>query len=310
MSPQLRQLLDSHIESMFKHSDMGISMPHPQFLFQHLLNKSNKGTVGALYKHLVVCKYKTRVHPNMKHWQNPYLMHIISPSSNLLCKATSNLKTSSTTAHAHKVSLECILAAMRVEKHIVHFDSHPTGVIRKCPVCHGEDSLLHAMVDCSLPSYLWNIYSIMITDIAMSLNLDDRFKVLGVFNKADAKKPFSKPQRVVAYSLACIIRALLYTEYYKQNESPNSSLILMKLQHEIDTLKARNIFFKKWLNNTLSHADLLFQKIRVPDDISYIRTIEQRTMDLLNDNEHEKVFSSHIRYDVPFIGIFIGILYF
>ena len=56
------------------------------------------------------------------------------------------------------------------------------------------------MVDCSLPTYLWNIYSIMLADIAMSLVLDDRFKVLGVLNKVDAKKPFTKPQLLVAYS--------------------------------------------------------------------------------------------------------------
>ena len=33
LSPQLMQMLDSHIDSMFKDSDMGISTPHPQFLF-------------------------------------------------------------------------------------------------------------------------------------------------------------------------------------------------------------------------------------------------------------------------------------
>ena len=119
---------------------------------------------------------------------------------------------SSTTAHAHKVTLECILASMRVEKHIVHFQTHPTGLIRGYPVCDGVDSMLHAIVDCALPSFLWNIYSIMIADIAMSLTLDDRFKVLGVLNKADLKKkPFSKAQKVVAYLLACIIRSVLYT---------------------------------------------------------------------------------------------------
>ena len=65
----------------------------------------------------------------------------------------------------------------------MHFPSHPTGVIRVCPVCDGVDSMLHALVDCVLPSYLWNIYAIMLTDIAMVLTLDDRFKIMGVLNK-------------------------------------------------------------------------------------------------------------------------------
>ena len=60
--------------------------------------------------------------------------------------------------------------------------------------------MIHAIVDCALPAFLWNIYAIMISDIAMNLTLDDRFKILGVINIADKNKAFSKAQKIVAYS--------------------------------------------------------------------------------------------------------------
>ena len=77
---------------------------------------------------------------------------------------------------------------MRTEKHLVHFPTHPSGIIRKCPTCDGTDSLIHAIVDCALPSYLWNIFSIMLTDIAMCIIPDDRFKILGIFKISDVNK--------------------------------------------------------------------------------------------------------------------------
>ena len=137
------------------------------------------------------------------------------------------------------------------------------------------DSMIHAIVDCALPSFLWNIFAIMISDIAMNLTLDDCFKILGVINIADKNKSFSKAQKTVALSLACLIGSILYTEYYRRNPSPNTQVILNKLQHELNTLKAKNAFMKNWLNNTLSKSDIIFQKIRVPTDFSYIRSLEQ-----------------------------------
>ena len=227
-------MLDTHVDELFEKGDMGISTPHPQFLHQYLLNSSNKGPVSSLYKHLVICKFKTRLHPNLKHWDKPHLKCRIAFSTKLLQKATANLSISKTTAHSHKVTQECILASMRVEKHLIHFPSHPTGIKRNCPVCNGEDSLLHTIVDCALASFLWNIFSIMIADIAMLITVDDRFKVFGLFNKADKNRGYSKAQKVVALSLACLIRSILYAEYYRCNETPNSSAILINLQQEID----------------------------------------------------------------------------
>ena len=128
----------------------------------------------------------------------------------MLRRASSNLVSAKTTAYSHKASQECILAAMRVEKHLIHLPTHPSGVIRKCPVCDSDDSLLHAMVDCALPSYLWNIFSIMLTDIAMCFIPDDIFKVLGILKKYNGDK-CSKSQIRVAITLACIIRSIIYS---------------------------------------------------------------------------------------------------
>ena len=157
--------------------------------------------------------------------------------------------------------------------------------------------MLHAMIDCAVPAFLWNVYAIMLTNIAMVITLDDRFKILGVFNSAGSKKPFTKSQKSVTYSLACIIRSILYTEYYRRDLSPNTNVILKKLQQELSTLKAKNAYFKSWLNNSLSNSDIPFQKFKVPTDFSYMRTLEQRVLDLLRDNDSDKIPSSHINYD-------------
>ena len=46
------------------------------------------------------------------------------------------------------------------------------------------------------------------------------------------KNKFSSTQQKVAYSLACAIRSVLYSEYYKQNENPNTLQIIAKLRGE------------------------------------------------------------------------------
>ena len=77
---------------------------------------------------------------------------------------------------------------MRTAKHVRHSNKHSTGSIRACPVCDGEDSILNTLVDCAVPSFLWNLYALMLTDIAMLLTLDDRFKIMGIFDYKNIKK--------------------------------------------------------------------------------------------------------------------------
>ena len=96
-----------------------------------------------------------------------------------------NLGSVKTSAHAHKASQECILTDMHAEKHLIHFPSHITGIIHKFPVCDGGDSMLHALIDGALPSYLQNIFAIMLTDLAIVLMIDNRFKHISVLNKND-----------------------------------------------------------------------------------------------------------------------------
>ena len=88
----------------------------------------------------------------------------------------------------------------------------------------------------------------MLTEIAMCIIPDDRFKILGVLKKSDIEK-YSKTQVKVAYSLACIIRSILFSEYYKHNGSPNTLYILEKLQCELSILKDIGSFFSKWFDH-------------------------------------------------------------
>ena len=81
------------------------------------------------------------------------------------------------------------------------------------------------MVDCAVPAFAWNLYSLMLTDIGMIINMDDRLKIMGVMNSPDLDK-YSKTQHAAAHSLACIIRSVLYSEYYARNVSPNMNIIL------------------------------------------------------------------------------------
>ena len=109
----------------------------------------------------------------------------------------------------------------------------------------------------------------------MILMLDDRFKVLGVLNGVDKKKSFSKAQKTVVYSLVCLIRSILYFEYYKRNPAPNTEYILHRLHDELEILKAKNAAFKNWINDALSKSDILLQKIEIPSNVSYIKSVEQ-----------------------------------
>ena len=134
--------------------------------------------------------------------------------------------------------------------------------------------------------------SIMLTDIAMCIIPDDRFKILGIFKKSEVDK-YSDSQVRVAYSLACTIRSILFSEYYKHNSSPNTLAILEKLKNELSILKDIGSYYQKWLNRSLSKVDILLLKIDVPKHPSFIRNIEQRVIDLLRDNNSNRSFFSH-----------------
>ena len=72
------------------------------------------------------------------------------------------------------------------------------------------------------------------------------------------------PKVKVAYSLACIIRSILFSEYYKCNGSPNTLYIIDKLRNEIAILKDIGSFYNNWINRSLSSADFLLLKMNVP----------------------------------------------
>ena len=48
--------------------------------------------------------------------------------------------------------------------------------------------MIHALVDCALPSYFFNNFSIMLTNIVMCIIPDDKFNILGVLKKSDVEK--------------------------------------------------------------------------------------------------------------------------
>ena len=105
------------------------------------------------------------------------------------------------------------------------------------------------------------------------------------------------PEVKVAYSLACIIRSILFSEYYKCNGSPNTLYIIDKLRNEIAILKDIGSFYNNWINRSLSSADFLLLKMNVPKNPTFMHTIEQRAIDLLQDNNSSKSFYSHSKFD-------------
>ena len=105
--------------------------------------------------------------------------------------------------------------------------------------------------------------------------------------KSESDK-YSKSQIRVALLLACIIRSIIFSEYYKRNSSPNTLFILDKFIDELSILKDIGSYYHNWLNRSLSHIDLLILKLHVPKHPNFIRTIEQHVIDLLCDNNSHK----------------------
>ena len=94
-------------------------------------------------------------------------------------------------------------------------------------------------------------------------------------------------------SLACIIRSVLYSEYYKRNSYPNTQHILESLKSELAVLKEIGSFYSQWLNSSLSKPELLFYCLSVPQHPSFIRSIEQCVNDLPDDNDSPRRAFKH-----------------
>ena len=90
-----------------------------------------------------------------------------------------------------------------------------------------------------------------------------------------------------------MIRSILFSEYYKRNNAPNTQHILALLKSEINVTKGISLFCSNWINDTLSETDILLQKINVPNHPDFIRSIEQRVNDLLEDNDAHRKISKH-----------------
>ena len=57
--------------------------------------------------------------------------------------------------------------------------------------------------------------------------------------------------------------------------------------------KGISLFCSNWINDTLSKTDILLQKIHVPNHPEFIRSIEQRVNDLLEDNDAQRKISKY-----------------
>ena len=94
-------------------------------------------------------------------------------------------------------------------------------------------------------------------------------------------------------SLACIIRSVLYSEYYKRNSYPNTQQILASLNSELSALKEIGSFYSQWLNSSLSKPELLLHRLSFPQHPSFMRSVEQHVNDLLDDNDSPRRAFKH-----------------
>ncbi len=71
---------------------------------------------------------------------------------------------------------ELCLGAIRMERHLVHMPTHPTGVIRDCPFCDTNltrDELIHVIILCPMAQYVWlNIEAALKTGTGVEVKLD------------------------------------------------------------------------------------------------------------------------------------------
>ena len=58
-----------------------------------------------------------------------------------------------------RLSYEFCMAAIRIEIHLVKFNSHPTGTVRYCLKCDEEiDNKLHTFFHCPVATFMWDIF--------------------------------------------------------------------------------------------------------------------------------------------------------
>ena len=88
-----------------------------------------------------------------------------------------------------KPSVKTILGVVRTEAHLVHFNSHPTGIYRPCSSCsESGNNNYHIIYDCPLAKYVWMILSIAINIITgIDMRITVKITLLNNINRKHIK---------------------------------------------------------------------------------------------------------------------------
>jgi hypothetical protein len=158
-------------------------------------------------------------------------------------------------ARAQKYSQEIILCAMRLEKHIVHFPSHPTKKTRQCIICGQTETLYHIFYQCSPAKCLQSYTFFTITrTLGIHINMTIKFILLGLVSPAERKK-FGKIKCLAASAIMAMSRLVIANLYYKRMKSPSTKYILFLLDEICKQTKSL-IHERQILNEDFSLAIL------------------------------------------------------
>jgi hypothetical protein len=154
-------------------------------------------------------------------------------------------------ARVEKYSQEIILCAMRLEKHIIHFPSHPTGKLRQCIICGQTETLYHIFYQCSPAKCLQSYTFLTITRIlGIHIKMTLKFVLLGLVSTPEKKK-FGKTKCLAASAIMGMARLVIANLYYKRLASPSTKFILHLLD-EICRQTKRLINEREILNENFS----------------------------------------------------------
>ena len=232
----------------------------------------------SLYNRVVVHLFNPGEHPCLMKWNN---INVGIKINNRKILNGLNRIFSTTMCYIHlKYAQESLLCAIRTERHLVKMPEHPSGVIRPCNICFGEDNLHHILISCPLAQIIWLRLKLAI-QIITKHTFDITIETI-LLSKIKTHTQCSKVLNKLIVALVCATRFVLMNIYYKRPkifniedvsykhlDSINSTLYLYK-KHKINIPRE---FFEHILGQNVKCGDEIFDLLLKIRDTLYLKNI-------------------------------------
>ena len=193
----------------------------------------------SLYNRAVINLFEPIEHPCLRKWNN---IDVGIKVNNRKIMSGIHRIFSTTMCYIHlKYAQEALLCAIRTERHLVKMPDHPTGVIRPCNVCFGEDSLHHILISCPLAQIIWFRLKLAIQEIIKN-TFDITIETI-LLSKIKMHTQCSKIMNKLILALICATRFVLMNIYYKRQKIFNIEDASYK---HLDCVKSTLYLYKKY----------------------------------------------------------------